>query len=108
MKAKCHCTCTREVESKDLLLTDLRRRVGEVRWGGNEPRKGCFSVPGHERGEDREHGSKHLLLSRWLEQRSLIFSRLNSKWLFFKMCLVLWVLVAACGIFSCTMWDLVP
>ena len=49
MKAKCQYSRTREVESKDLLVTDLRRRVGEVRQGGNEPRKGHFSVPGHKR-----------------------------------------------------------
>ena len=60
MKAKCQYSSTREVELKHLLVTDLRRRVGEVRRGGDEPRTGHFSVPGHERGEDREQGSKQL------------------------------------------------
>ena len=33
--------------------------------------KGLSSVPGHKKARDGQQGSKHLLFTRWLGQRSL-------------------------------------
>ena len=52
----------------------------------SEPGEGQSSIPGHRQARDIAQGSKHLLLIRWLGQRSLTFHRwfYNSKRLFLK------------------------
>ena len=76
MKAQFQHAHTKVVKSQDLLLIDPRN--GVVMY--NEPSP-LFQVSSEQ---DREQGSKHLLLIRWLWQRSLISCGLNPTWLFLK------------------------
>lgn len=72
-------------KSQDLLLRDPRNRR---KWGGGVvegkamSQKGSLPLPSHEWVSDKEQGSNHLLLIRWLGWTSLTFCGLNSKWLF--------------------------
>lgn len=62
---------------EDLLLTDPTKRRGGMQWAGGR----AILHPGSQASR-RWQGTKPLLFIWWLGQRSLIFHRLNCKWLF--------------------------